>query len=145
MFQPDEEKTTFMMPHGLYCYRVMSFGLNNAGATYQRLMIKIFKPLIGRTMEVHINDIVVKNKTQSEHAQYLEETFRLMRAYNMKLNLAKCTFGISAGKFLRLMVTQRGIKVNSDKIKAILETPLRLSLRHLLQVAKRSCNASQVA
>ena len=62
MFQLDEEKTVFVMPHELYFYRVMSFGLNNANTTYQRLMTKIFKPLIGRTMEVHINDIVVKKK-----------------------------------------------------------------------------------
>ena len=122
MFQLDEDKTVFMMPHELYCYKVMPFGLNNAGATYQRLMIKIFKPLIGQTMEVHINDIVVKKKTQSEHTQYLEETFQLMRVYNMKLNLAKCAFGIGAGKFLGLMVTQRGIEVNLDQIKVILET-----------------------
>ena len=137
MFQLDEDKTVFMMPHELYCYKVMPFGLNNAGATYQRLMIKIFKPLIGQTMEVHINDIVVKNKTQSEHAQYLKETFRLMRAYNMKLNLAKCTFGISAGKFLGLMVTQRGIKVNPDKIKAILETPSPSSKKELQRLTSR--------
>ena len=63
MFQPDEEKTNFITPHGLYCYKVMLFRLKNAGATYQRLMTKIFKPLIGRTVEVYIDDIVVKNGT----------------------------------------------------------------------------------
>ena len=63
MFQPDKEKTTFITPHGLYCYKVMSFGLKNVGTTYQRLMTKIFKPLIDRTMEVYIHDIVVKNET----------------------------------------------------------------------------------
>ena len=74
-------------------------------------------------MEVYIDDIVVKNKTRSEHAQHLEETFHLMKMYNMKLNPAKCAFGFSAGKFVRFMVTQRGIKLNSNKIKAIMETP----------------------
>lgn len=64
----------------------MSFGLKNVGATYQKLMTKIFKPLIGRIVEVYIDDIVVKSRTQSEHTQHLEETFRLMRTYNMKLN-----------------------------------------------------------
>ena len=57
----DEEKTAFITPHDIYCYKVMSFGLKNAGATYQRLMTKIFKPLIGHTVEVYIDDIVVKN------------------------------------------------------------------------------------
>ena len=124
MFQLDEEKTTFVTPHGLYCYKLMSLKLKNVGVTYQRLMMKIFKPLICRTVEVYIDDIVVKSETQVEHIQHLEETFRLMQAYNMKLNPAKCVFGASTGKFLRFMVTQRGIEVNLAQIKAVLETPV---------------------
>ena len=123
MFQPDEDKTTFVTPHGLYCYKVMSFGLKNVGATYKRLMTKIFKPLIGRTVEVYIDDIVVKNETQAEHVQHLEEAFCLMRAYNMKLNLAKLAFDINARKFIGFMVTQRGIEVNPAQIKVVLVTP----------------------
>ena len=118
MHQPDEEKTIFVKPHGLYCYRVMPFGFKNVGATYQRLMTKIFKPLIGRTVEVCIDDIIVKSRTGSEHAQYLEEIFHLMGGYNMKLNPAKCAFGVSVGKFLGFMVIQRGIEVNTNHIKA---------------------------
>ena len=91
MFQSDEEKIVFITSHGLYCYRVMLFGLKNARATYQRLMMKIFKPLIGHIVEVYIDDIVVKSKTRTEHAQHLEQTFRLMRNYNMKLNPTKCS------------------------------------------------------
>ena len=83
MFHLNEEKTTFVTPHGLYYYKIMSFALKNVGATYQRLMIKIFKPLIGRTVEVYFDDIVVKNETRVEHMQHL------MWAYNMKLNLDK--------------------------------------------------------
>lgn len=67
MFQPDEEKTTFVTPQGLHCYRIMSFRLKNVGATYQKLITKIFKPLIDRTVEVYNDDIVVKSKTQAEH------------------------------------------------------------------------------
>ena len=101
------------MPHELYYYKVMSFGLKNAGATYQRLMKKIFKPLVGHIVEVYIDDIVVKSKTKSKHAQHLEETFRLMRNYNRKLIPAKCAFEVSAGKFLGFMVTQKGIEVQT--------------------------------
>ena len=90
----------------------MSFGLKNAGTTYQRLMTKILKPLISRIVEVYIDDIVVKSETWAEHVQHLEKAFCLMQAYNMKLNLAKCVFDINVGKFLGFMVTQRGIKVN---------------------------------
>ena len=67
----DEEKTAFITPHGLYCYKVMPFRLKNVGATYQRLMTKIFKPLVGLTVEVYIDDIVVKSKTREEHAHHL--------------------------------------------------------------------------
>ena len=69
----------------------MSFELKNAGTTYQRLMKKIFKPLINKTMEVYIDDIVVKSKTRVKHVQHLEKAFCFMRAYNMKLNPAKCS------------------------------------------------------
>ncbi|KAL6327379.1 hypothetical protein AAG906_018981 [Vitis piasezkii] len=78
------------------------------------LITKIFKPLIGHTVEVYMDDIVVKRKTKNEHAQHLEETFCLMKMYNMKLNPTKCAFGVSAGKFLGFMVTQRGIEVSPD-------------------------------
>ena len=74
MFQLDKDKTTFVTPHKLYYYKVMSFMLKNIGATYQRLMTKIFKSLIDQTVEVYIDDIVVKSKNQSEHTQQLEET-----------------------------------------------------------------------
>ena len=62
MYSPDEEKTTFIIPHGLLCYNVMPFGLKNAGATYQRLVTKMFKPLLGKTMEVYTDDMLVKSK-----------------------------------------------------------------------------------
>ena len=120
--QMKKKKTAFITPHGLYFYRVMLFGLKNAGATYPKLMTKIFKPLIGRIVEVYIDDIMVKSRIRSEYAQHLEEIFRLMRWYNMKLTPAKCASGVSAGKFLGFMVTQRGIEVNPDQIKAAMAT-----------------------
>ena len=85
-------------------------------------MAKIFKPLIGRTVKVYIEDIVVKSRTRNEHTQHLEEIFHLMRGYNIKLNPTKCAFGVSAGKFLGFMVAQRSIEVNLDQIKAVMET-----------------------
>ena len=123
MAPTDEEKTAFITPHGLYCYKVMPFGLKNTSATYQRLMTKIFKPLVGRTMEVYIDDIVVKIKTREEHALHLQEVFHLLRKYGMKLNPSKCAFGGSARKFLGFMVSQKGIEVSLDQVKAVMETP----------------------
>ena len=118
MYPSDEEKIAFITPHGLYYYKVMSFGLKKTGATYQRLMTKIFKPLIGRTIEVYIDDIVVKSMTKGEHDQHLEEVFHLLREYDMKLNPSNCAFGVSAEKFLGFMVTQRSIEANPNQIKS---------------------------
>ena len=131
MSSADEEKIAFITPHGLYCYKVMSFGLKNVGATYQRLMTKIFKPLVGRTVEVYIDDIMVKSKTREEHVLHLQEVFHLLRKYDMKLNPSKCAFGVSAGKFIGFMVSQRGIEVSSDQVKAVMETPSPRSKKEL--------------
>ncbi|KAL6344991.1 hypothetical protein AAG906_007722 [Vitis piasezkii] len=94
-------------------------------------MTKIFKPLVGRTVEVYIDDIVVKSKTRGEHALHLQEVFHLLRKYGMKLNPSKCAFGVSAGKFLGFMVSQRGIEVSPDQVKAVMETPPPKSKKEL--------------
>ena len=78
MHPPDVEKTTFITPHGLYCYKVMPFGLKNVGATYHRLVNKIFGPLLGETMEVYINDMLVKSKERFNHTKHLQEAFKLL-------------------------------------------------------------------
>ena len=78
MYPPDVEKTTFITPHRLYCYNVMPFGLKNAKAIYQRLVTKIFQPLIGKTIEVYINDMLVKSKERPVHMKHLQETFELL-------------------------------------------------------------------
>ena len=122
MHLPDAEKTTFISPYGLFCYNVMLFGLKNTGATYQRLVTKMFRPLLGKTMKVYIDDMLVKSKERPNHAKHLQETFELLRANKMKLNPSKCAFGVSAGRFLGFIVTQRGIKANPVQLKAILES-----------------------
>ena len=122
MHLSDTEKTTFINPYSLLCYNVMSFGLKNTGATYQRLVTKMFRPLLGKTMKVCIDNMLVKSKERPNHAKHLQETFELLRAYEMKLNPSKCAFGVSAGRFLGFMVTQRGIKANPVQLKAILES-----------------------
>ena len=96
---PDTEKTTFIIPQRLYCYNVMPFGLKNAGATYKRLVIEIFRPLLGNTMEAHIDDMLVKSKECFNHIQHLQEAFELLRRYDMILKPLKCEFGVSPCKF----------------------------------------------
>ena len=112
MHSPDAEKTSFITPHGLYCYNVMPFGLKNVGATYQRLVTKMLCSLLEITMEVYIDDMLVKSKQRPDHAVHLQQTFDLRRKYGMKLNPLKCTFGLNVDRFLCFMVTQRGIEAN---------------------------------
>ena len=89
MHPPYAEKTTFITPHGMFCNNVMPFGLKNAGAMYQRLVTKMVMPLIGQTMEVYIDDMLVKSKERLDHAGHLQEAFELLREYGMKHNPSK--------------------------------------------------------
>ena len=83
----------------------------------------MFRALLGKTIEVYIDDMLVKSMERPNHAKHLQEAFEILRAYNMKLNPSKCVFGVSASRFLGFMVTQRGIEANPDQLKAILESP----------------------
>ena len=120
MDEVDQEKTSFVTSQGLLCYKVMSFGLKNAGATYQRLVNHMFHPQIGRNVEVYIDDMLVKSQDEGKQLDDLQETFDTLRQYNMRLNPSKCAFRVSSGKFLGFMVSHRGIEANLDKIQAIL-------------------------
>ena len=117
----DQENTSFVTGRGTYCYRVMPFGLKNVGATYQRLVNRMFHKQIGTFMEVYIDDMLVKSIKAELRITHLAEAFQALRSYNMKLNLAKCTFGVSVGKFLGFIVNNRGIEANLDKIKVVLD------------------------
>ena len=115
----DQEKTSFVTPVGNYHYKVMSFGLKNAGSTYQRMMTKMFEPQLGKNVKVYIDDMVVKSKLVSKHIMDLISIFEILREHKLRLNASKCSFGLGSGKFLGYMVTHRGIEVNPDQIKAI--------------------------
>ncbi|KAG7559444.1 Retrotransposon gag domain [Arabidopsis thaliana x Arabidopsis arenosa] len=124
MHKDDYEKTAFITDRGTaYCYRVMPFGLKNAGATYQRLVNKMFAKQLGVTMEVYIDNMVVKSLQASDHIKYLSECIDILDEYRMKLNPTKCTFGVTSGEFLGYIVTERGIEANPKQINAILELP----------------------
>ncbi|XP_062173536.1 uncharacterized protein LOC133878998 [Alnus glutinosa] len=96
MVEEDQEKTSFITDRGLYCYKVMPFGLKNAGATYQRLVNRMFEKQMGRNVEVYIDDVLVKSVEARDHVSDLKETFDTIRRYRMRLNLAKCAFGPKA-------------------------------------------------
>ena len=110
----DQEKTSFVTPIGNYHYKVMPFGLKNAGSTYQRIMTKMFKSQMDKNIEVYINDMVVKSKILSEHIGDLTNIFKILRGHKLYLNASKFSFGVGSSKFLGYMVTHRGIEVNPD-------------------------------
>lgn len=105
---------SFVSPEANYHYVVMPFGLKNAGATYQRMMTRMFRDKIGSTVEVYIDDMVVKSQEDQRHMDNLLEVFEILRQHRLCLNADKCVFGVGVGKFLRYMITYRGIKVNPD-------------------------------
>ncbi|GJR41445.1 reverse transcriptase domain-containing protein [Tanacetum coccineum] len=120
MAEEDEEKTAFITNQGIFCYTKMPFGLRNAGATYQRLVDKTFHGQIGRNLEVYVDDLVIKSRTEDEVVRDIEETFKTLRKINMKLNPKKCTFGVEEGMFLGYQVNTEGIKICPDKVDAVL-------------------------
>ena len=99
----------------------MPFGLKNAGAMYQGLVNKVFTELIGKTIEMYIDDILIKSIGKKDHVLDLREMFALLQRYNMKLNPTKFAFGVKSGKFLSFMVNNRGIEANSSKVQALLD------------------------
>ncbi|KAB2608398.1 hypothetical protein D8674_011566 [Pyrus ussuriensis x Pyrus communis] len=117
----DQEHMAFTTDRGLYCYKVMQFGLKNAGATYQRLVNLMFAEQIGKNMEVYFDDMLVKSKHADQHIANLSETFSILKKYRMRLNPNKCAFTVGSGKFLGFMISQRGIEANPKKIKAIMD------------------------
>jgi hypothetical protein len=121
MAPEDAIHTAFRTPKGIYCYKVMPFGLKNAGATYQRAMTIIFSDLLHEVVECYVDDLVVKTKDKSNHLNDLQIVFDRLRRHNLKMNPLKCAFGVSSGKFLGFVVRHRGIEIDPLKIKAIQE------------------------
>ncbi|XP_012852903.1 PREDICTED: uncharacterized protein LOC105972487 [Erythranthe guttata] len=133
--EKDQSAVSFITATGTYCYVVMSFGLKNAGATSQRLMDKMFRTQLGHNIEVYVDDMLVKSKKRSTHLADLAETFATLRLYGMNLNPKKCAFGVKAGKFLGYVITQEGIKVNQDKVEAVLRMTPPRSIKEVQSLA----------
>ena len=121
MAEEDIPKTAFRCPGalGLYEWVVMTFGLKNAGATYQRAMNFMFHDLIGRLVEIYIDDVMVKSKAIHDHVKDLREVLERARRYGLKMNPHKCAFGVSAGQFLGFIVHERGIEIGPRSIESI--------------------------
>ena len=115
----DQEKTTFISPDANYHYTLMPFRLKNARAMYQWMMTRMFRDKIGHTVEVYIDDMVVKSKREIQHVDDLKEVFKVLRRHKLRLNADKCSFAVGAGKFLGYLITNRGIEVNPNQIEVV--------------------------
>ncbi|KAG9442418.1 hypothetical protein H6P81_018272 [Aristolochia fimbriata] len=119
----DEELTAFRTLKGIFCYKVMPFGLKNADATYQRAMQNIFDDFLHKRVECYVDDLVVKTKQRSYHLLDLRAVFERLRRFQLKMNPLKCAFGVTSGKFLGFIVHHTGIEVDQSKIDAIQKMP----------------------
>jgi hypothetical protein len=121
MAKEDVSKTAFHYPGfvGLFEWVVMTFGLNNAGATYQRAINLIFHNLLGVLMEVYINDLVVKSVGFKEHMTDLKLSLERMKKYRLQMNPLKCAFGVTSGRLLSFIVYEHGIQIDPMKIVSI--------------------------
>jgi hypothetical protein len=112
-------RTAFITLFGAYCLTTMSFGLKNAGATYQRPIQACFKRQLNKNVEAYVDDVVIKTRNSDTLIADLEETFTSLREYYWTLNLNKCVFGVPSGKLLSFIISHRGIEANPEKISAI--------------------------
>ena len=119
--EEDIPKTMFKCPGhiGLYEWVVMTFGLKNAGATYQQVINYIFHGIIGKIVEIYIDDMVVKSKGLQGHLADLCKTLECTKRHGLKINPHKCAFEVLAGQFLGFMVHERGIKIGQKSITTI--------------------------
>lgn len=133
----DQDKTTFTCPWGTYCWNVIPFGLKNAGATYQRAMKKIFHDMMHTFMEDYVDDLLAKSFTRAEHLGILAKIFQRLEQFKVKLNPKKCVFGVTSGKLLGYIMSQKGIEVDSTKVHAIMELPPPKNISQLRSLQRR--------
>ena len=139
MAPEDVHKTAFRVPGsvGLFMYIVMTFGLKNAGATYQRAMNYIYHDLIGRLVEVYIDDVVVKSTSAGGHLDDLRQVLERTRRFGLKMNPKKCAFGVTAGQFLGFLIHERGIEIglkSQAAVKAMVPPKNKKELQQLIGV-----------
>ena len=127
MKESDQLVTSFITLYGSYCYIIMPFSLKNAGATYQQCMQQCFADQIDPldqpaqvkrpkpTIAVYVDNIVVKTAQACNMIANLAATFANLRRFSIKLNPKKCVFGVSKGKLLGYIMSERGIEANPQK------------------------------
>ena len=123
MAEEDKSKTTFVTHWGTFVYDVMLFSLKNAGAIYQRAMVTLFHDMIHHEIKVYVDDMIAQSRTTQDHLTDLRKLFQCLKKYQLRLNPNKCAFGVTSGKLLGFIVSDRGIEINPTKVQAIQSMP----------------------
>jgi hypothetical protein len=137
MAPEDIHKTAFRVPGavGLLEYVVMTFGLKNAGGTYQRAMNYIYHDLISKLVEIYIDDVVVKSTSTGGHLKDLRQVFERTMRFGLKMNSKKCAFGVSAGQFQGFLVHERGIEIglkSQEAVRTMMPPTMKTGLQQLI-------------
>jgi len=119
----DQDKTTFTTPWGTFKYVKMPFGLKNAGATFQRAMDITFSKGIHDFLVVYLDELTPFSKSYQEHLKHLRKVFMACRKYGISLNPKKFLFGLEEGKLLGHIISKDGIRIDTERIQAILQIP----------------------
>ena len=121
--EEDRLKTTFRTKWGTFAYRRMPFGLIKTRETFQRVMDIAFCDLIGQSVVVYLDDVMIFSKKREEHGFHLKQIFECRRKYGISLNPKKCVFTVTEGKLSGHIISKKGISIDLERIKAIEQAP----------------------